>query len=105
MGILNVVGVIDGIYIVLQKKLDCVICFVDFCFGEGKDVFYLVFFQGVCDVDKVFWDVCCVVFGGLNDLEYLKLSSLWIRLWEKEVLREFVISLQGIFDDLSIVFV
>lgn len=95
-GIPNVAGAIDGTHIVLQKKPDRATCPADFCSGEGKDAFYSVLLQGVCDADKVFWDVCCVAPGGSNDSEHLKSSSLWTRLWEKEVLREPVISLQGV---------
>lgn len=92
-GIPNVGGAIGGTQIVLQDKPARG---AEFRLGEGEDAFYSVLLQGVCDTEKVFWDVCCAAAGGSNDDEHLRSSSLWTRLCENEVLREPIITVQGI---------
>ena len=92
-GVPNMAGAIGGTQIVLKSKPNRA---AEFRSGEGEDPFYSVLLQGVCDVDKVFWDVCCVATGGSNDEEHLKSSRLWSRLCENEILREPVITVQGI---------
>lgn len=59
----NICGAIDGTHIKLWRKprLQDVPKF----YWNEYYKFYSVLLQGVCDADKVFWDVCCNAPGGL----------------------------------------
>ncbi|KAH9292378.1 hypothetical protein KI387_042440 [Taxus chinensis] len=54
-----------------------------------------VLLQGVCDADKVFWDVCCNAPGGLDNATHFRASSLWRKLREGEILQQPEIQLQS----------
>lgn len=94
-GIPNLCGAIDGTHIVLQRKPDRAYGPADYRTGEGEDAFYSILLQGVCDSQKVLWDVCCNSAGGMDDASHFKASSLWRRLRNREVLTQPEIKVQG----------
>ncbi|KAG6543027.1 hypothetical protein Mapa_015523 [Marchantia paleacea] len=81
----NICGAIDGTHIKLWRKPRLQDT-PKFYWNNKK--FYSVLLQGVCDADKVFWDVCCNAPGGLHDAIHLRSSSLWLKLKEGRVLEQ-----------------
>lgn len=94
-GIPNMCGAIDGTHIVLQKKPEQLHGPAVYRTGSGDQSYYSILLQGVCDGDKIFWDVCCNAAGGLDDGAHFKASSLWTKLRHKEVLSQPTINVQG----------
>ncbi|XP_024520164.1 protein ANTAGONIST OF LIKE HETEROCHROMATIN PROTEIN 1-like [Selaginella moellendorffii] len=88
----NVCGAIGGSHIKLYNKPKPAYTPADYLSSYG---FYSVLLQGVCDSDKIFWDVCCNAPGGLDDVTHLRASSLWRRLINREVLAQPTMNLQG----------
>lgn len=84
-GIPNVCGAIGGTHIKLQLKPRNSYRPADYWCSHG---FYSVLLQGVCDADKVFWDVCCNAPGGLDNSTHLRASSIWGRLKNGEILQK-----------------
>lgn len=84
-GIPNVCGAIGGTHIKLQLKPRNSYRPADYWCSHG---FYSVLLQGVCDADKVFWDVCCNAPGGLDNSTHLRASSIWSRLKDGEILQK-----------------
>jgi len=94
-GIPNMCGAVDGTHIVLQKKPEQLHGPAVYRTGSGDQSHYSILLQGVCDGDKIFWDVCCNAAGGLDDRAHFKASSLWTKLRNKEVLSQPTINVQG----------
>ena len=84
-GIPNVCGAIGGTHIKLQLKPRNSYRPADYWCSHG---FYSILLQGVCDADKVFWDVCCNAPGGLDNSTHLRASSIWARLKDGEILQK-----------------
>ncbi|GLJ14703.1 hypothetical protein SUGI_0238360 [Cryptomeria japonica] len=91
-GIPNICGAIGGTHIKLQLKPRNSYRPADYLSTHG---FYSVLLQGVCDADKVFWDVCCNAPGGLDNATHFRASSIWNRLGVGEILRQPEIRLRG----------
>ncbi|KAL2622327.1 hypothetical protein R1flu_002532 [Riccia fluitans] len=81
----NICGAIDGTHIKLLRKPRLQDT-PKFYWNNKK--FYSILLQGVCDADKVFWDVCCNAPGGLHDSIHLRASSLWGKLKEGRILEQ-----------------
>jgi hypothetical protein len=91
-GIENMAGAIDGSHIKLSKKPPN--RYVPADYWSRHDM-HSVLLQGVCDANKLFWDVCVRSPGGTHDATHLRNSDLWARLRAHEILREPVISIEG----------
>ncbi|CAM6111088.1 unnamed protein product [Calypogeia fissa] len=82
----NICGAIDGTHIKLWRKprLQDVPKF----YWNKYYKFYSVLLQGVCDADKVFWDVSCNAPGGMHDEVHWRSSRLWQMLKTESVLEQ-----------------
>jgi hypothetical protein len=91
-GIDNMCGAIDGSHIKLARKPEN-----KYVPGEYwcRHDFHSILLQGVCDADKLFWDVCVRCPGGAHDAFHLRDSDLWAHLRAGQILQEPVISIQG----------
>jgi hypothetical protein len=88
----NFAGAIDGSHIKLSKKpAQHLVPGKYWC----RHDFHSVFLQGVCDGDKLFWDVCVRCPGETHDATHLRESDLWGRLRAHEILQEPVLNIQG----------
>jgi hypothetical protein len=76
-GLPNVCGSIDGSHIPLQRKPDKRQTAVVADFWCRRKCFSSVILQTVCDMDKVFWNVCCLVPGGTVDGGQFKISQIY----------------------------
>jgi hypothetical protein len=88
----NMCGAIDGSHIKLSKKPD--IRFTPADYWSRHD-FHSILLQGVCDANKLFWDVCVKAPGGTHDATHLSDSSLWRKLKSHDILQEQVKVIQG----------
>ena len=73
----NLAGAIDGSHIKLSRKPRQVAVPSDYW---NRHDFFSVLLQGVCDANKIFWDVCVRAPGGTHDATHLRDSSLWEKL-------------------------
>jgi hypothetical protein len=90
-GIDNTCGAIDGSHIKLARKPEN-----RYVPGEYwcRHDFHSILLQGVCDADKLFWDVCVRCPGGAHDAFHLRDSDLWRNLRAGQILQEPVINIQ-----------
>jgi hypothetical protein len=63
----NVCGVIEGSYIPFSQKLDKHVITIFTNYYRRQKSYNLVVLQNNCDIDKLFWIVCCLVPNGMVD--------------------------------------
>jgi hypothetical protein len=94
--LLNICGLIDGIHIPLidlqNKKVT--LAQSDF-FNRIKNSQYCVL-QGVCDVDKRFWNVCVGQPRGIHDDGQFKVFSLYRQIRDRGILQKLVILVRSV---------
>jgi hypothetical protein len=91
-GLDNMVGAIDGSHIKLfGQPPTAAIPGEYWC----RHDFHSILLQGICDYNKVFWDVCCRAPGGTHDATHLRSSGIWEKLRENLVLQEPIIHKSG----------
>jgi hypothetical protein len=44
--------------------------------------------QGICNMGKLFWNVCCLVHSGIANGGQFKVSFIYQQLWTRSILRE-----------------
>jgi hypothetical protein len=88
----NFAGAIDGSHIKLHRKPANKYYPAEYW---SRHDFHSVLLQGVCDSDKLFWDVCVRCPGGTHDAAHLRESDLWGSLRAHEILQEPVINVGG----------
>jgi len=84
-GLPNVCGSIDGSHIPLQRKPDKRQTAVVADFWCRRKSFSSVVLQAVCDMDKVFWNVCCSGSGGTTDGGQFKISQIYEQIRRREM--------------------
>ena len=94
-GLPNVVGSIDGTHIPMETKPSRHHTIVPADFYCARKGFNSVVLQGVCDVDLLFWSVCCTMPGDTADSGSLKVSSLYAQLVDRDILQEPVVLVRG----------
>jgi hypothetical protein len=84
IGILNICGAIDGIHIPLvdfpNKKVTLIVG--DF-FNRKK--FHSIMLQVLCDVEKIFWNICASQPRGVHDGGEFKRYNLYAQLRSQEI--------------------
>jgi hypothetical protein len=88
----NFAGAVDGSHIKLHRKPQGRFFPAEYWCRHD---FHSILLQGVCDADKLFWDVCVRCPGGTHDATHLRESDLWQKLRAHEVLQEPVINVGG----------
>ena len=91
IGLPNICGAIDGTHCTLNRKPP-----QSFILGDywcRHDIYIVL--QGVCDTEKIFWDVCVRAPRGTHDAAHLRQSSFYKILMRKEILQERVITIAG----------
>ena len=91
----NIVGAIDGTHIPLtcRPSLRHTPMPQDF-FNRKK--FHSIVLQGVCDTNRMFWNVCAGQPGGVHDAGQFVVSSLATQLSTRRILATPVIRLGGL---------
>eukprot|EP01018_Ginkgo_biloba_P020398 Gb_36726 [translate_table: standard] len=85
-------GVIDGTHIKLTKKAkndDTPVQYMN------RHHFYSVLL-GICDAQKVFWDVCVNAPGGTNDARHWNCSAIRYKMQTRQVLASPTIQIEGV---------
>ena len=62
----------------------------------NRKKFHSIVLQGVCDADRIFWNVCAGEPGGVHDAGQIVVSSLHAQLSTKRILAEPIIRLRDI---------
>jgi hypothetical protein len=91
-GLPNMCGAINGTHCKLNLKPPQ--SFTPGDYWCRHDI-YSVLLQGVCDSEKIFWDVCVRAPGGTHDAAHLRQFSFYKKLMRKEILQEHVITIGG----------
>jgi hypothetical protein len=90
-GIDNMCGAIDGSHIKLARKPENRYIPAEYWCRHD---FHSILLQGVCDADKLFWDVCVRCPGGAYDAFHLRDSDLWRNSRAGQILQQPVINIQ-----------
>ena len=91
-GLPNIAGSIDGIHIPLSMRPSKKYTPMPLDFFNRKK-FHSIVLQGVCDSNKMFWNVCAGQLGGVHDVGQFVVSSLAAQLSSRQILAEPVIRL------------
>eukprot|EP01018_Ginkgo_biloba_P006963 Gb_28010 [translate_table: standard] len=85
-------GVIDGTHIKIAKpqKDETPEKYMN------KHHFYSVLLQGICDAQKVFWDVCVNALGGAHDARHWSCSAIKNKMQMRQVLISPIIQIEGV---------
>jgi hypothetical protein len=76
IGLPNIYNTIDGIYILLVDHPNKRIYLTANDFFNRKK-FHSIVLQGVCNINKIFWNVCIGQLRGVHDKKQFKISSLY----------------------------
>lgn len=88
----NVCGALDGTHIKLHyKPRDAQLASQYMC----RHRFYSILLQGICDAQKVFWDVSINAPGGTDDATHWRTSAIFQKMQRREVIASPVIHLEG----------
>jgi hypothetical protein len=85
-GLPNICGAIDGIHILLVHRASTKVTLVHSDYYNRKKRYSIVV-QAMCDVDKMFWNVCVGCLGGVHDRGQFKTSSLYKQLRRQQILQ------------------
>ena len=88
----NICGAIDGTHCQLNRKPPQ--SFTPGDYWCRHDI-YNDLLQGVCDSEKIFWDICVRAPEGTHDAAHLRQSSFYKKLMMMEILQEYVITIGG----------
>jgi hypothetical protein len=94
-GVPNICGAIDGTHIPLLTRPDAHITPISADFFNCKK-FHSVLLQAVCDIDKIFWNVCAGQPGGVHDVGQFRWSSLYQDLHQRRILQDPSIIVRGV---------
>ena len=94
-GLPNVCGSIDGIPLPLQRRPDERQTTVVANFWCGIKNFSFVILQAVCDMDKVFCNVCCSVLGETADGGQFKISQIYEHIRWRKILATPIVIVDG----------
>lgn len=94
-GLPNICGSIDGTHIPLTRRPSSSITPWSSDFFNRKK-FHSVVLQAVCDMNKIFWNVCVGQPGGVHDAAQFRWSSLYQELRSRTILSEPVIEVRGV---------
>ncbi len=72
-GLPNVCGTIDWSHIPLSQKLGKRVTAAP----TNYNCYNSIVLQGICNMDKLFWNVCCSVLGGTTNGAQFKLSFIY----------------------------
>jgi hypothetical protein len=90
----NICGAIHGIHIPLANLLSKKVTLATSGFFNRKK-FHSIALQVVCDVDKIFWNICVSQPRGVHDGGQFKRCSLYAQLRFWEILQKPVVTTQG----------
>jgi len=93
-GLPNIAGVIDGTHIPLTSRPSRRHTPMPQDFFNRKK-FHSIVLQGVCDTNRMFWNVCAGQPGGVHDASQFVVSSLATQLSTRQILRAPIIQLGG----------
>jgi hypothetical protein len=94
-GLPNICRAIDGTNIQLTRRSSLYITPWTFDFFNMKK-FHSVVLHAVCDMNKMFWNVCTGQPGGVHDAGQFRWSSLYQELLERTILSEPSIHVKGV---------
>jgi hypothetical protein len=94
-GLPNICGAIDGIHIPLIHRASNRVTLAHSDYFNRKKRNSIVV-QAVCDVEKIFWNVCAGCPGGVHDGGQFKTSSLYQQLRRQQVLQHPQIMVRGL---------
>ncbi len=90
----NICEAIDGTHIPLANLIRKKITLATSDFFNRKK-FHSIVLQAVCDVNKIFWNICASQPGGVHDGGQFKRCSLYAHLRSQEILQKLVVTIQG----------
>lgn len=88
----NVCGAIDGTHIKLYFKPAK--WYTPSAYRSPYK-FHSILLQGVCDANKLFWDLCCMAPGGAHDASHFMTSNLYQKIKDGVCLQQPVITVEG----------
>jgi len=94
-GLPNIAGAIDGSHIPLTTRPSTRYTPMPSDFFNRKK-FHSIVLQGVCDANRVFWNVCAGQPGGVHDAGQFAVSSVAAQLSTRQILARPVLQLGGI---------
>lgn len=94
-GLPNIAGAIDGTHIPLTCRSSRRYTPMPSDFFNRKK-FHSIVLQGVCDADRIFWNVCAGQPGGVHDAGQVAVSSLHTHISTRRILAEPIIHLRNI---------
>jgi hypothetical protein len=90
----NICGAIDGTPVPLADRPNRRVTLVTSDFFNRKK-FHSIVLQGVCDANKIFWNVCVGQLGGVHNGGQFKISSLYRDLNNWDILQELEVLIRG----------
>ena len=94
-GLPNICGAIDGTHIPLARRPRSNFTPMASNFFNRKK-FHSVVLQGVCDMDRIFWNVCTRQPSGVHDAGQFRWSSLYHELYQRHILSNPTIVVRGV---------
>ncbi len=95
-GLPNVCGTIDGSHIPLSQKLDKWVIAKPTYYNCKQTSYNYIVLQGICNMDKLFWNVCCLVRGGTTNGGQFKMSFIHEQLQTRSILREPIVVVESL---------
>jgi hypothetical protein len=95
-GLPNVFSTIDGSHISLsQKPINGLLQYLQIIVVDGKVVIQL-FLQAICDMDKLFWNVCCSIPSGTTNGGEFKVSSIYQQLPTRSIFKKPIVMVESL---------
>jgi hypothetical protein len=95
-GFFHTCGDIDGSHISLPQKSDKRVIAIPTYYHCRRKSCNSIVLQAICDMDKLFWNVCCLVLGKTTNGGQFKVSSIYQQLRTQSILREPIVVDEGL---------
>jgi hypothetical protein len=92
----NICGLIDGIHIPLVDLQSKKVTLAQSDFFNITKISQYCVLQGVCDVDKQFWNVCVGQPRGIHDGGQFKVFNLYRQIRDREILQKLVFLVRSV---------
>jgi len=76
-GLLNVCGTNNGSYIPISQKPNKQAIIVHAYNYYRHKNYNSIVLQAICDMDKLFWNVCCLILGEMMDADQFQVSFIY----------------------------
>jgi hypothetical protein len=76
----NVCGIIDGSHIPLSQKPNKRVTIAPIDYNCRQKSYNSIILQGICNMDKLFWNVCCLVPSRTTNGGQFKVSFIYQQL-------------------------